>query len=132
MPDEKGRNIAGVVRHGPASFSKEEKLRLLSDFDYVRANAAKKVGRYMILLVAPPRTSRVRSGFVCSRKFSGKAVVRNRAKRMMKEVFRNSKSAVEPCEMIFIPRQHLLNAEIADVQRDFIRLAREAGKWKGC
>ncbi|HPN83936.1 MAG TPA: ribonuclease P protein component [Victivallales bacterium] len=126
----KGTDNSGVLRFGTASFEKSERLRLLSDFDYVRSSGVKYAGRFLVILIAPARTGALKVGFICSRKFSKKAVVRNRAKRIMKEIFRNSKSGLMECELIMIPRLYLLKSGIREVQDEFIGLMREAGKWK--
>lgn len=127
-------NSAGcssLKKFGDARLRKNQRLKSAADFEYVKANGEKKIGRYLILLIASPRLEVIRCGFICSKKFDKKAVVRNRAKRLMKEVFRNTKSVLAPCEIIFIPKRNILQAEIWDIQEEFIRLVKESGKWNG-
>ena len=122
-------NGAGLKRFGHAGLPKKQRLRYGSDFEYVKKNGVKKAGNYLILLIAPPRSTKLKYGFICSKKFDKKAVVRNRAKRIMKEVFRNSKAGISPCEIIFIPRRNLLDANIENIQTELIKLLKETEKW---
>ncbi|HPO89917.1 MAG TPA: ribonuclease P protein component [Victivallales bacterium] len=111
------------------TLKKESLLRSEKDFDYVKANGKKFSGRYLIVLIAESRSGRLKSGFICSKKFSSKAVIRNRAKRIMKEVFRNTKATISPCEVILIPKQALLTANLLEVQEELIVHFKEARKW---
>jgi ribonuclease P protein component len=129
MSDEKKRVQSGLFRFGSASFEKRERLRLCSDFNYVRTQGVKYVGRFQVILLAPARFSQLKIAFIVSKKFSKKAVIRNRAKRIMREVFRNSKNRLMECEILVIPRLYLLKADIREVQDEFIRLMKDAEKW---
>ncbi len=92
------------------SLRKADKLKLKSDFEYVRNCGVKYVGRGFLTVVAPPNEgNRVRCGVICSRKYSVLAVKRNRARRILFESFRLLKEKIEPCVIVLIPRQNMMN-----------------------
>lgn len=72
-----------------AAFSRLEVLRKRADF--LAAARAKRVGKPGFLLQARPRsdvTTAIRVGFTCSKKL-GNAIMRNRAKRRLREIARH-------------------------------------------
>jgi len=113
----------------PLTLEKRSLLRSFKDFDYVKTNGRKFSGRYLLIFIANSRLGELKYGFICSKKFSAKAVIRNRAKRIMKEVLRHTKPGIIPCEIILIPKQALLTASISDIQEELIEHVKEAGKW---
>jgi ribonuclease P protein component len=92
------------------SLRKADKLKLKSDFEYVRNCGVKYVGKGFLTVVAPPNgDTRVRCGVICSRKYSVLAVKRNRARRILFESFRLLKENIKPCVIVLIPRQNMMN-----------------------
>ena len=75
-----------------------------SEFDYVKANGKKYFSPYFIVLIASgslPEEGRrkeegakPRFGVICSRKFDRRAVLRNRARRLVRESFRLLKGRI--------------------------------------
>jgi ribonuclease P protein component len=76
--------------------------------------------------MAPNDVSVPRLGIVASRKV-GNAVVRNRVKRLIREVFRRSSDA-RPAgvDLVVIPRPGFLDASYDELQRDFSGTLRRA------
>lgn len=68
-----------------------------------------------------------RAGFIASKKVSKRAVDRNRAKRLMREVFRLNKHKLKPVDIVFIARKGILGKKYGDVEKDFLSLAKKAG-----
>ena len=73
------------------------------------------------MLLRPAAGERSRLGIVASKKLGG-AVARNRAKRLIREVFRRSENAgggSPAVDLVVIPRRELLTAEFAQIVKDF-------------
>lgn len=108
---------------------KTDKLRFKSDFDYVRQNGVKYVGSSLVLVVAPPPDEALRCGVICGKKFNHRAVVRNRARRLLWESFRLLKPAVCAGRLVMIPRKRITARKQPEVQRELQDLLRQAGLW---
>jgi len=64
---------------------------------------------------------------IVSKKVCKKAVERNRAKRLMREVFRLNKHRLKPVDIVFIARKGIKGKKFQDVEKDFLKLAKKAG-----
>lgn len=71
---------------------KENRLRKPREFQAVYAKGTRFEGRFMTVFLMPSETSFQRLGITASKKAVGNAVMRNRAKRLLREVFRLSKA----------------------------------------
>jgi ribonuclease P protein component len=116
----------GVIQIGSGALNRDDTLHLKSEFNYVKQNGKKFVGRYMLLITAPSDEKHVRIGIICGKRFSKKAVTRNRARRLIKESFRLIKNGVRTSHCIFIVRQKMKNAKMPEVQKEMIRLMQKA------
>jgi ribonuclease P protein component len=105
-----------------------DKLKLKADFDHVRAGGRKFSARLLVAVVSETPDSKTRCGVVCGRKFSPKAVERNRARRLLWESFRLLKPRISPCHMILIPRAGMLQAKTQDSMSQLERLLKDAGR----
>ncbi|SNR82381.1 ribonuclease P protein component [Desulfurobacterium atlanticum] len=109
------------------SLSKEERIKKSAEykrvFEYGKSLGGSTVALYFLL----KEEGFSRAGFIASKRFSKKAVDRNRAKRLMKEVFRLNKHKLRPCDIVLIARKGIKNASYKDVERDFLKLAERAG-----
>ena len=123
-------NIREPLQFGKAELKRSDMLRLKSEFNQVRENGTKYVGRYMLLVTSPPPDSQLRFGIICGKKYSKKAVLRNRARRLLKEAFRLLKSRVEPVHCIFIARVAIKYAKMQEVQKDMLKLLGKAQIWQ--
>jgi ribonuclease P protein component len=97
-----------------------ERLKKRSEFQAVLAEGRRSAGRYMVLVVRSNREAFARLGIVVSKRL-GSAVERNRAKRLVREVFRRSKQipAALGRDIIVIPRRELLGATLSALEHDF-------------
>jgi ribonuclease P protein component len=123
------QNKKMIVQYKNATFKPTEMLRLKSEFDFVKKNGTKYVGKYFLLVYAKAFDNKRRIGIICGHKFSKKAVVRNRARRLIKEAFRLIKAQVAVSHIIFIPRKKIMSRHLQDVQTEMIKLLIKADIW---
>jgi ribonuclease P protein component len=109
------------------SLTSVDKLRLKSDFDYVKNNGVKYVGNCLLLVAAPSPDETLRCGVICGKKYNKSAVKRNRARRLLWESFRLLKAQISPGYLIMIPRQHIAVLKQQDVEKQLKKLLLEAG-----
>lgn len=101
-------------------FSRHRRVRRRAEFQRAFAVGTRWHGRYVTLVIVPNRTGETRLGLVASRKV-GNAVTRNRAKRLMREVFRkNPQVGTGPAiDVVMIPRREFFEADLASLEQDF-------------
>jgi ribonuclease P protein component len=100
-----------------ATFRPLEHVRRRADFERAYEGGAKVNGRYMTLFVAPNSVGVARLGIAATRRLGG-AVVRNRAKRLTRELFRHQKPAAS-LDVIVVPRREFLDAPYPSLEREF-------------
>ena len=100
------------------------RLRSRHEFIAIQGKGRRVAARYVTLLGRPNTLERDRLGIVASRRIGG-AVVRNRAKRRLREVFRRGLSAdARPAvdrtlDVVAIARRELVDAPFAALVADF-------------
>ncbi len=95
------------------------------DFERSYEQGVRLQGRFMTLFVAPNGSVRARLGIAATRKL-GSAVVRNRAKRLVRELFRHHKPP-SGLDVVVVPRREMLDASFDSLESDFTgTLARRA------
>lgn len=99
-------------------FSKAQRVRRKAEFQQVFESGLRVPSRYFTLLVAQRSGNTARLGIVASRKL-GDAVRRNRAKRLIREVFRLNTPLQEGVDLVVIPRRELLDAPLSELEKDF-------------
>ena len=77
-----------------------------------------------------PPGSGIRLGVVTSSKI-GNAVVRNRARRLLREAFRvHQYDLTEPIDLVLVARASIAGKTLASVEKDFLTSLRKAGLLK--
>jgi ribonuclease P protein component len=110
----------------PFTFEPGVRLRSRVEFTAVQERGARVTSRYFTLLSLLRIGGTDRLGIIASRRLGG-AVVRNRAKRRLREVFRHTPRLVSAgpdvaaLDLVVIPRRELLVAPRAAVESDFRR-----------
>ena len=106
---------------------RELRLRRAEDYERLRREGKTFAGRMMVLSVAPNQAGYNRYGFVISRRF-GKAVQRNRARRLMREGLRLlHPRLVSGYDLALIARSGMQSQSLSSVVPELERLLRQAG-----
>lgn len=104
-------------------FPKILRLRKRREFDRVFARKCSVSGSCLIIYACENDYGFPRLGPVVSRK-CGKSVVRNRWKRLMREVFRINRNRIQTgVDLVMIPRRGS-NPDFATMNREFVGLVR--------
>ena len=94
------------------------RLRRRGEFQRVFDGGRRAHGRYLTIIAMPAEGSETRLGIVASRKIGG-AVSRNRAKRLIRQVFRTEVSPALAADLVVIPKQAVVTLKADDVATDF-------------
>ena len=98
-------------------FGRDEHIRRRGDFVRVYSKGARIQGRHMTIISLPTELPVARLGITATRKIGG-SVKRNRAKRLIREMFRRSKP-VPGTDIVVIPRPSLVQAPLAGLEADY-------------
>jgi ribonuclease P protein component len=103
-------------------FGRDVRLRARAEFTAVQDNGRRVSSRFLTLLGMRNGLGRDRLGVIASRRLGG-AVVRNRAKRRLREIFRQGAPDVIPTgqpslDLVAIARRDLALAPFAEVRAD--------------
>jgi ribonuclease P protein component len=107
-------------------FRPDEHVRRRADFETIYQSGLKVSGRLMTLFVRRNQGEHARLGVAATRKIGG-AVIRNRAKRLTRELFRHHKPTTA-LDIVVIPRREFLDAPYASLEREFIALLDRAAR----
>ncbi len=106
------------------------RLRLNADFQRARQEGKSWANRLMVLCALPNELEHSRFGFAASKRI-GKAVIRNRVRRRMREAVRLRRaSIVEGWDLVFIARPPIVRATYAEVAQAVDDLLRRANLCK--
>ena len=99
-------------------FRPEERIRRRAEYVAVYDRGRKVGGRLMTVFLLENGQGRPRLGIAATRKY-GSAVQRNRAKRLVREVFRRHKPALG-LDIVVVPRREMLGAAFERVEADYM------------
>jgi ribonuclease P protein component len=86
------------------------------------------VGRNMVFWLREGEGASLRLGVVTSKKVSNRAVDRNRARRILRAIFREHRDELSgDVDVVIIARRNLLSATHEQIEAEFLRLAGKAG-----
>ena len=92
-------------------------IRRRAEFQRVYESGTRVNGRLMTVFVLQRPDGPTRLGIAATRKLGG-AVMRNRAKRLIREVFRRHRHP-EALDIVVVPRTPLLTASYQAIERDY-------------
>ena len=98
-------------------FRPEERIRRRAEFKQVYERGVRIHSRYTTVFILPNERAVGRLGIAATRKLGG-AVQRNRAKRLIREVFRRNKIA-NGFDVVIIPKRDLLDASLSTLETDY-------------
>jgi len=98
-------------------FRPAERIRRRAEFQQVYERGIRIHSRYSTVFVLANTLEVGRLGIAATRKLGG-AVVRNRAKRLIREVFRRNKIATG-FDVVIIPKRELLDASLNTLETDY-------------
>jgi ribonuclease P protein component len=108
------------------SLPKANRLRKPAEFRHVYTNGKRYDGRFVSAFILPNNGEENRLGITASRKGVGKAVFRNRAKRLLREAFRLSKIELESLQkrydFVLNARRGLLKVKMQSPLADFQKI----------
>ena len=112
-------------------FPRSHRLTTRAQFKEVYARGHRARSDSFTLFGLPNRLDRSRLGVTVTRKI-GKAIVRNRTKRRLRELFRRNHRALEPkMDLVINAHPTIVAIDTASLEREFVsglrRLARKAG-----
>ena len=108
-------------------FARAARIKQGRDFARVRqAGERLTVGCLIANWQRLPADSASRLGVVTARRIGG-AVVRNRARRLLRETFRvHQHDLAAPVDLVLVARPSIAGKRFADVERDFLTTLRKA------
>ena len=112
-------------------FGRTMRIKYGRDFMRVRAQGGRLVlGCLVANWLALPAGSPTRLGVVASSKIGG-AVIRTRAKRLLRESFRlHQLELAQPLDLVLVARNSIVGKDLAVVERDFLAVLRKANLLK--
>ncbi|HJP67237.1 MAG TPA: ribonuclease P protein component [Actinomycetota bacterium] len=97
------------------------------DFRRITAGGARRSGPLFTVFVLPREGVGIRTGFTAGRRIGG-AVVRNRARRVMREAWRSlAQGAADGFDVVFVAQPGVRGRGLADVRSEMARLLDAAG-----
>jgi ribonuclease P protein component len=112
---------------GTARFSKAERLCHRQDFLRAQTQGKRLHTRHFGLVLAPMATASPRLGLVVTRRL-GKAVKRNRVKRLLREFFRRHKTELPAVDLVIMAKKGAAVLGYHQVEEELGRLLFRARK----
>jgi ribonuclease P protein component len=102
-----------------ARFRPEQRIRRRQEFQQAYSRGTRVHGRYLTMFVLRNDRPISRLGVAATKRIGG-AVVRNRAKRLIREVFRHN-NAAPGFDIVVVPKRELLSADVTALETEYRR-----------
>ena len=99
-------------------FRPEERIRRRAEYVAIYDRGRRIGGRLMTVFLLENGRERPRLGIAATRKY-GSAVQRNRAKRLVREIFRRHKPDLG-LDVVVVPKREMLGADFRRVEADYL------------
>jgi ribonuclease P protein component len=117
----------------PSSLALRRAHRIKQGRDFLRTRTeGRRLAQGCLILNwrALPASSTSRLGVITTRKL-GNAVVRTRARRLLREAFRlRQHCLVHPADLVLVARSSIVGRKMGDVEKDFVTALRRAGLFR--
>lgn len=111
--------ILGYIMNG---LIKARKLQKNADFQLVYKHGTYEINRYCVIYKMPVNKGTTKVGFVTGKKV-GCAVERNRARRLLREVYRlHQREIREGYHIVIVARQAINGLSYTDIEGPFMKL----------
>ena len=100
-----------------AGFRPSEHIRRRADFQQIYEHGIRTRGRWLTIFLLARDRSEGRRGIAATKKLGG-AVERNRAKRLIREVFRRNKIA-PGFDVVVVPKREVLDASLTALEAEY-------------
>lgn len=116
----------------PRHFLSGRRLRAAREFARLKADGRRLAVGCLLLNWCPATEGRgSRVGVITSKRI-GQAVIRNRARRVLREAFRRLQhELVQPADLVLVARNSIVGRDQSAVDRDFREALRRAGLFGG-
>ena len=105
-------------------FRRAARIRRRAEFQRVYDEGLRVRGRFLTVFFLPNGRSLSRLGLAVSRRFGG-AVQRNRAKRLIREMFRRHPRPAG-LDIVLSPRSDLIEGSFAHLEADYLRILKQS------
>jgi ribonuclease P protein component len=110
-------------------------LRVPAEFQHVYRNGKRYEGAFISVFVIDNQRSLHRLGVTASKKAVGKAVQRNRAKRLLRETFRSNEQALQGLgknyDWVLNAKASVLTVKLYEPAREFGEIVEKVGRQEG-
>ena len=110
------------------TFTPGEHVRKRADFELIYKTGFKRSGRLMTMFTREREAGPSRLGIAATRKM-GAAVERNRAKRLVRELFRHHKPGTAQ-DIVVVPRREILQASYDRIEAEYRSLLAKPSRSK--
>jgi len=127
---QSGRWDAEEASSARLSLPRVSSLRKKRDYARVYAEGKRARGRLILVVAAPglnPLSARM--GLSVGRKFNPSAVVRNRARRVLRDAFRLQRRQLPHLDLILIPTARGAEYKTSEVEAELRRLSKKIARW---